>query len=553
MGSIFRRSYIDKRTGQRKLARRYSVRFKDAQGRWRTEPTSTCRRPVAQRILLEREQTERIEPAARLPALPQGAMILLAELSEAYLADRKLRVKSSTWELYRERLRFTLAELRVEAVSQLTRGLVETYVQERLRSGSTSRTVNLQVAVLKRMFHWAVRQEWMGLLRNPLETWEPLKETPRRRPALKEREIQQLLRAAPVHRRMIWAVMLATGLRRSEAIALEQSDFHRQRSTIMVRAELTKSARTRIIPIPMGLASLLNEWLARESSLRPKLLAQFLDEIQTRLCALRSAGLDASKQADNLRNLEAKVRLARRHQPLFRNGRGLPYLKSNLLREFRRDLKAAALPSKAYDLHCLRVTNATYLRAAQVPDIAIKQRLGHVSLQTTDRHYVDFELVDQGQGTNVIGKLIGVECSSSTAESAEQVLGLPLTLHDRELLRPSPEVLWQLVPRFSNQIIGRICGVSEAAVRKWLRAANIVRETRKVCRHMTEVELALLRSELRQAIKRDGQAAERKRTAKPFGATRRGTLPGDTPRMIVNTAEGRLLGSVFDSVDPRSL
>lgn len=525
MGSVFRRSYIDKRSGQRKLARRYSIRFKNPQGKWCTETTDTCRRLVAQRLLLEREQQQANPPPA--PSRLAADMIGLPELVEAYLADRKLRVRPNTWQLYRERLEYTLADLQLESVAELTRSTVEVYVRRRLDSGSTCRTVNLQVALLKRMLRWAVRQEWMGLARNPLETWEPLKETPRRRPALDQVQIQKLLSVAPVHRRMIWAVMLATGVRRSEALTLEQRDFDADRSVIIVRAELAKSARTRVIPIPAGLTALLTQWLAEDLPHRLQLIANYLREVQRRLHELESAGLGSTTQADNARSLEAKLLACRGHQRLFRNGRGLPYLKSNLLREFRVDLAAAGLPAEKFDLHCLRVTNATHLRGAQVSEVALKQRLGHVSLQTTDRHYVDFNLVDHGQGTSVIGQLLGVDCTVTSGDQPTPpgAAVSPLTLQSVDPLRPSGDVLRQLVLRYSNLMIGRICGVSEAAVRKWLRSAGITRSVHKVARNMTEVEIALLRAELRHAITLDQRRLERRPQSKQHRRGRHRELP----------------------------
>ena len=45
--------------------------------------------------------------------------------------------------------------------------------------------------------------------------------------------------------------------------------------------------------------------------------------------------------------------------------------------------------------------------------------------------------------------------------------------------RPSSEILKGLVDRYTNGLVGRICGVSNTAVEKWLKAAGIKRNGKK--------------------------------------------------------------------------
>ncbi|MGE0536742.1 MAG: tyrosine-type recombinase/integrase [Pirellulales bacterium] len=428
-----------------------------------------------------------------------AAQCLLEALKHAYLVDRKLRLKPNTWDLYKERLDFTLADLGIETIDQLTLHAVDAYVQRRLDAGATARTANLQVTILRRMLRWGVSREWDGLPRDPLRNWQPLKETPRKRRALTPEEIARLLETAPVHRRLLWATMIATGIRRSEAIGMQIDDFDAERSLIVVRPEHAKSGRQRVIPIPRGLTDILATWLETDLRARRQVLDDYLASTRRVLQEVDNA--DETK-AENLRHLEDKLRRHRGHQHLFRNGRGLPYLKSNLLRDFRVDLQRAKINLTGVDLHALRVANATHLRAAAVPDAAVKQRLGHCSISTTDRHYTDFRIVDGGQGVDVIAALIGVTNDRVKGHDtfAATMPNSGLSLAAPELLRPTPEVLASMVSRYSNILIGRICGTSEAAVRKWLRAAGIVRMVHKVSGAIPEVELALLRADLRRAM-----------------------------------------------------
>jgi integrase len=378
---------------------------------------------------------------------------------------------------------------------------IETFMQRRLEDGAAPRTVNIQVSVVNRMMAWAEKQ---GIIpHNPIAQWQPLREVPRRmRRAMQPEEVQDLLAVAPLWRRIVYAVLLATGIRRGEMIHLERPDLDLERGVLVVRPELTKSGKGRRVFLPKGLVDLLREYLRADFRERLKRQDAFLDRVRRGLASLVEAGQDESKTAERLRYVEDVICRSRGHRYLFVNGKGLPIRRNaNLLREFRKDLKKAGINPTGLDLHALRhTTNTTLLRGGVNPSI-IRARLGHTTARMTET-YTDKDALDQGGETEPIATLVGVSDDSpeTSSEAESSTTGRRLTLETQEKLRPTGEVLAALVERYSNIVIARLCRVSEMAVRKWLKVNGITRTRRIISKEMTEIELALLRADLRAAL-----------------------------------------------------
>src|SRR5262249_2364380 len=152
------------------------------------------------------------------------------------------------------------------------------------------------------------------------------------------------------------------------------------------------------------------------------------------------------------------------------------------------------------DLHALRKTcNTTLLKWGVNPSI-IRARLGHSSAAMTEL-YTDAEALDQGGHTEAVADLLGLPVGIAPAgreEGTGPAPATPLPIPPAEApLRPTPALLAALVERYSNILIARICRVSEAAVRKWLRAAGVTRTKRCVSTEdVPEWQVALLRADL---------------------------------------------------------
>src|SRR5271165_4703534 len=119
----------------------------------------------------------------------------------------------------------------------------------------------------------------------------------------------------------------------------------------------------------------------------------------------------------------------------------------------------------------------------------------------TERHFDP--LADNGAGTGAVACLLGVEdgVAATPAEAARTKSNGRLTLEDDKPFRPTSEMLAALTERYSNIAIGKILGVSEAAVRMMLKRAGIRRASR-VLSSLDEWQAAIIRTELKAELAR---------------------------------------------------
>ena len=151
--------------------------------------------------------------------------------------------------MYKERLDYSTRNLGVTYAHEVSLSLVDDYSCKRLSDGRATRTPNLEISVLRRMLGWAVQRELIP--ENPLRRWKPMKDHPRRkRRAMRPEEVQKLLKVAPLWRRMLYMTMLASGIRKGEAIQLKISDLDAEEYLLRVRPEIAKTGRGRTIPLP---------------------------------------------------------------------------------------------------------------------------------------------------------------------------------------------------------------------------------------------------------------------------------------------------------------
>lgn len=189
------------------------------------------------------------------------------------------------------------------------------------------------------------------------------------------------------------------------------------------------------------------------------------------------------------------------HDLLFSNGKGLP-IGRNLDREFRGDLARAGIDREGLCIHSLRYTANPAILAAGVPETVIRARTGHVTARMTERYHDPS--YDGGAGVRAMAALIGVDAEAGpTAESiAGPTSPTPAaTAPDPGPLRPTTAMLAALAARYSNVAIARILMVTEAAVRKRLRRAGIVRRGR-IRSELSDWDAAIVRGELRAEERR---------------------------------------------------
>ncbi len=138
------------------------------------------------------------------------------------------------------------------------------------RGDQTTRTIrnlspkakNHYLATLNAFCRWCVKRKRMAA--NPVGTSdvEKLDETSdvrRERRALTADELHRLLEVVPDHYRLAYQMLMATGLRRAELLALRWGDIHLSppHPLIQLRAATTKSKRADVLPLRQDLAEVL--------------------------------------------------------------------------------------------------------------------------------------------------------------------------------------------------------------------------------------------------------------------------------------------------------
>lgn len=171
-------------------------------------------------------------------------------------------------------------------------------IQTRLHDLATERgwsanTTNGERLAVSGFFGWLVKAgRWPS---NPAQQIDTVKvRDKQQRRALTDDEIGKLLDAAPLRRRVVYALAVSTGLRRSEIWNHKRQDgLHRdavdlERGTVSVRASTTKNARDAHLPIGADVSALVAQHLADDPApfpFRPP-------TVPTMRADLEAAGID---------------------------------------------------------------------------------------------------------------------------------------------------------------------------------------------------------------------------------------------------------------------
>jgi integrase len=145
--------------------------------------------------------------------------ILFDEYTMKYLDYSKANKSSATYERSE---RFSVKRLafafKGKYLYDITPVMIEKYKADRLQS-ITPASVNRELACLKYMYTKTIEWEYVKI--NPTKTVKLLKEPPGRLRYLKEKEVDDLLKACASHLRPIVITALNTGMRKSEILNLK--------------------------------------------------------------------------------------------------------------------------------------------------------------------------------------------------------------------------------------------------------------------------------------------------------------------------------------------
>ena len=267
-------------------------------------------------------------------------------------------IKQTTSENYatitRTHLVPALGHLRLDrlAPSDIDRLLVSKRAQ-----GLSDSTVRLIYTVLRRALDYAVRD---GLVRrNVTHAIDRPRVTHREAAVLSPAQAQILLEAARGQRLYaLYAVAMAAGLRRGEALALRWADVDLDAGTLRVGRTLSRTAAGLVFTEPKSVRS-------RRTVPLPTALLDELRAHRTRQVAERLAA--GSVWQD--------------HGLVFPSLTGTPLDPRNALRAFTATARGAGLPQVG--LHTLRHTCASLLLAQGVHPRVVMETLGHSGISIT--------------------------------------------------------------------------------------------------------------------------------------------------------------------------
>ena len=197
-------------------------------------------------------------------------------------------------------------------------------------------SINRELALLKKMFNQAIR--WGKTNHNPVSRNVKMYKEQERIRYLSPQEESDLLATCPPVLKNVVLFALNTGLRRSEVASLNWQDVDIARGFVTIRASYSKNSETRMV---------------------------FINKTVT----------------DLLKKLE---KTDKKHNMVFCNTKGEPFLSSGIATGFKRAVKNSGLKNLTF--HDLRHTFASRLVMQGVNLYTVQRLLGHKSYKMTQRY-----------------------------------------------------------------------------------------------------------------------------------------------------------------------
>ena len=126
------------------------------------------------------------------------------------------------------------------------------------------------------------------------------------------------------------------------------------------------------------------------------------------------------------------------------------------------------------------------------PDVSTRDAMRVIGWESPEMIKVYERMLESARGDadNRVLKLI------NKLSALKYDLPVPFVQHE---LKPTITVLRELVSKYSNAAIGKIYGISEAAIRKWQKKYGIKRTRRIESAEVTDTELEEIRKGLKNA------------------------------------------------------
>jgi integrase len=288
--------------------------------------------------------------------------------------------KPSTKELYHRIARHHIvgSTIGTRPLDKLKPSHVEAWKVELANRGLAESTVRTAYTVLRAVLDTAVRDE--ALARNPAAAVARPKVTVREAAYLSPAQVRELLSEAASSRYApVFELLVNTGLRRGEALALTWSDIDFERKLIRVRGTLARVDGELTVTEPKT-----------SKSKRAVHMSRTTEGI------LRAVRL--SQKEDRLKAGSAWVQTPY----VFTTEAGQPCDPRNALRALKVAARRAALPT-GIGLHTLRHSAATVMIENGVPLKVVSEILGHFSVSITGDIYAHVSPDVSAQAMDALG------------------------------------------------------------------------------------------------------------------------------------------------------
>ena len=183
---------------------------------------------------------------------------LLSEYVLEYIDYARYIQQKRSWDRDRIALEHITKELGDHRLSEITPDKLIKYQGKRLSQGKKPRTVNLELACLKRMYNIGALQDKFQD-KNPVTQVKFLEQNYDSDRILSPEEEDRLLIASPSYLRNIILCALNTGMRRGEILNIKWDKVNLEQEYILLESTATKTKKARRVPINSILKEMLIE------------------------------------------------------------------------------------------------------------------------------------------------------------------------------------------------------------------------------------------------------------------------------------------------------
>ena len=315
-------------------------------GKWQVKWKSSGSKRKADAEKLRREIERDLDAGKRYDAdMPWGRFV--DDFLEKYAQARNL--SAVTHDVYARSLRRFTSLAKPKRLGDVTIGMMEDYASARLALGAAPSTVNKHLRALRAALNWACRRDYIN--RVPSFAGVFVREPVGQPVTIPETDFVAMVRALPVaslERCSVgwWKVFLYLtyylGFRTGEILGLTWSRVRFDTLEVVVSAGTSKSKRDRVIPMPEVVAHILKEWSSAQPTI--SLVGEVLPW---------SLGTERQLYPD------------------------------------WHAIQDAAGINEHYVPKDMRSSCASELIASGAPTVVVRDVLGHASVRTTERYYIN--------------------------------------------------------------------------------------------------------------------------------------------------------------------